>query len=425
MTGIGTKVKKGRMRMELQRIVELFINKASEGSYWDFKQNWHSNNADLLKDIICMANNTTVDMQDGYIIFGIEDSTFNITGVSEDSNRKNQENIIGFLSSQAWSGEEIPNVDVKTVEIGGKEVDVLIIHSSDVTPYYLLKDYSKTIDSGKNKTIIRAGVIYSRVGDRNTSSAECATKQAAEFLWKKRFGLVGSDDFKVVNRLQNANNWYSTDEYDTFYNSEYSDIRIERDCNYSLEVKIGEGRAETGTWVMDFPYLFTHIFNWNIGEEEIGRRAKWDIFLDGRKLNISFYGVQATRQTYYHIEPDTYWDSELGIRLNNISNSIKYYAYIRNSIEFLAYNLFFTKQCYQADQIAYNKAFTVIPVFESEQEHIEFMSYVKTKTNDFTAAVEAQNIDEMFPTYSKVVNTVIIYKLGKTLVQWLDQWRQQ
>lgn len=410
--------------MELQRIVESFIDKASEGSYWDFKQNWHSNNADLLKDIICMANNTTIDMQNGYIIFGIENCTFNIIGISEDSNRKNQENIIGFLSSQAWSGEEIPNVDVKTVVIDGKEVDVLIIYSSDVTPYYLLKDYSKPIDSGKDKMIIRAGVIYSRVGDRNTSSAECATKQAVEFLWKKRFGLVGSDDFKVVKRLQSANNWYSTDEYDTLYNSEYGDIRIERDSNYGLEVKIGEGRAETGTWVMDFPYLFTYIVNWNIGKEEICRRAKWDIYLKGRKLDVSLYGVQATRQTYYHIEPNTYWDSELGIHLKNTSNSIKYYAYIRNSIELLAFNLFFTKLCYKDVQIAYNKAFTVIPVFESEQEHIEFMGYVKTHISNFAADVEGQNIDEMFPTYSKVVNTVIIYKLGKTLVQWLDQWRQ-
>ena len=27
--------------MELQYIVESFIKKHSEGSYWDFKQNWH------------------------------------------------------------------------------------------------------------------------------------------------------------------------------------------------------------------------------------------------------------------------------------------------------------------------------------------------------------------------------------------------
>lgn len=181
--------------MELRNIVESFINKAYEGSYWDFKRNWYENTTDLLKDIICMANNTTTDMQDGYIIIGIEDKTFNIIDVSSDSNRKNQENIIGFLSSQSWSSEEIPNVEVKTIKIDNKEIDVIIIRNSDVTPYYLLKDYSKIDNSGKEKFVVRAGVIYSRVGDRNTSSSECATKQAVEFLWKKRFGLVGSDDF--------------------------------------------------------------------------------------------------------------------------------------------------------------------------------------------------------------------------------------
>lgn len=99
MFEIGDACKCGEILMELKQIVKSFIDKASEGSYWDFKQSWHINNADLLKDIICMANNTTIDMQDGYIIFGIENSTFNITGVSSDDNRKNQVNIIGFLSS--------------------------------------------------------------------------------------------------------------------------------------------------------------------------------------------------------------------------------------------------------------------------------------------------------------------------------------
>lgn len=283
--------------MELKQTVESFIRQSSEGSYWDFKQCWHKDNADLLKDIICMANNTTIDMRDGYIIFGVEDKTYKIIGVSEDSNRKNQENIIGFLRSKLWSGEEIPEVDVKTIKIDEKEIDVLIIHNHDVTPYYLLQDYSKNTVAEKNKTILRAGVIYSRVGDRNTSSAECATKQATEFLWKKRFGLVGSDEFKVIKRFKNVDSWYSTDEYDTLSNKEYSDIRIKRDYNYDLEVIINQGKSETGTWVMDFPYLFTSTVKWNIGKEEIVRRAKWDIFLEGRKLDISIYGVQATKQT--------------------------------------------------------------------------------------------------------------------------------
>ena len=409
--------------MELKIIVEALIRKACEGSYWDFKQNWHDNNADLLKDIICMANNTTVDMQDGYIIFGIEDKTFSIIGVSSDSNRKNQENVIGFLSSQSWSSEEIPNVEVKTIKIDNKEIDVLIIRNSDVTPFYLLNDYLKDSVSGKNKKVIHAGVIYSRVGDRNTSSAECATKQSTEFLWKKRFGLVGSDNFKVIKRLQNTDSWYSTDEYNTIYNHAYSDIQIERDIEYKHEVEICAEKKQTATMVMDFPYLFTSMLNWNIGQNEIVRRTKWDIYLDGRKLDISLYGVQATRQDYWHIEPNMYHDGDLGIKLNRFIYSINYCAYLRNSINFLAYNLFFSKQCYHENQIACNKAFTVIPVFDSNHEHTEFMDYVRKNAKDFKKAIEIQSVSEMFPTYSQYVDTVAVYKLGKTLVQWLEQWR--
>ena len=410
--------------MELEKVVKSFIDRRSEGSYWDFKRSWHSNNADLLKDILCMANNTTVDMQDGYIIFGIEDKTYKVIGVSGDGNRKNQENIVSFLSDQIWSGEEMPAVDVKNIEIAEKEIDVLIIHNSNVTPYYLLKDYEKVDVPGKRKTVIHAGVIYSRIEDRNTSSAQCATKQDVEFLWRKRFGLVGSDDIKVIKRLQNVDDWYSSDGYDTFFNREYSDIRIERDSNYNLEIELSEDCADTGTWVMDFPYLFASMHNWNIGNKEIGRRAKWDIFLESRKLDISLYGVQATRQAYYHIEPKTYWDNELGIRLDGMTNTIKYYAYMKDSIEYLAYKLFFTMQCYKKEQRIFNKAFTVIPIFENEQEHTEFIEYVKGHREDFKKDVENQNVDEMFPEYSKVVNTVIFYKLGKTFVQWLDRWRQ-
>ncbi|MGI6545544.1 MAG: helix-turn-helix domain-containing protein [Fastidiosipilaceae bacterium] len=409
---------------ELQLLVEELINKASEGSYWDFKQCWHSNNAELLKDIVCMANNTTSDMQDGYIIFGVENEKFNVTGVSEDSNRKNQENIIGILSSKAWSGEEIPDVDVKTVEIDEKEVDVLIIYNNDVTPYYLLKDYPETINSGNKKKRVSAGVIYSRVGDRNTSSGECANKKATEFLWKKRFGLVGSDNFKVAKRLENVDAWYSTDDFDTFYNYEYSDITIRRNNQYKCKVELDEGKPETDTWVNDFPYLFADLLNWNTGGVETVGREKWDIFLSGRKLDISLFGVRATRQTYCHIEPERYDYEEYKIRQKSGRKiPIRYFAYTRNSVKFLAYTLFFSKECCQEEQIEFNKVFTVIPVFNNEQERKDFINYVETRHDDFIEAVETQNIDAMFPSYSQAVDSVIVYKFGKTLVQWLYKWR--
>ena len=80
-------------------------------------------------------------------------------------------------------------------------------------------------------------------------------------------------------------------------------------------------------------------------------------------------------------------------------------------------------QCYREDEKALNKAFTVIPVFENEFEQTEFLKYVKKRKDNFRKHVESQDIEEMFPDYSRMVDTVICYKLGKTLVQWLDEWR--
>ena len=52
------------------KIFEL-ISLKQEGEFWDFKRQWHENKADLLHDIICMANNLTDN--DGYIIIGIDE----------------------------------------------------------------------------------------------------------------------------------------------------------------------------------------------------------------------------------------------------------------------------------------------------------------------------------------------------------------
>lgn len=151
------------------------------------------------------------------------------------------------------------------------------------------------------------------------------------------------------------------------------------------------------------------MLNWNIGNEEIGRRAKWDIYLEGRKLDISLYGVQATKQTYYHIELGTYRDRKLGLCLNDMTDSIKYYAYVRDSIEYPAYKLFFTMQYYCEEQKDYNKTLLVMPIFEDKREHNELMKYVKKRKDDSKKDVEKQNMDERFPLYSESVNTVISY----------------
>jgi predicted HTH transcriptional regulator len=77
---------------ELQTEIEMLIYSRREDDYWDFKEKHHTNKADLIHDIICMANNRAD--RDAYIIFGVTDMTYEIVGVKEDQNRRNQQNII-------------------------------------------------------------------------------------------------------------------------------------------------------------------------------------------------------------------------------------------------------------------------------------------------------------------------------------------
>ena len=122
--------------LELEQEIQELIERHKEGESWDFKQQWHSNNADLLHDIICMAN--SLANRDCYLIIGVEDRSYNILGV-KDENRKNQQNVIDLVHQKpVWAGGYIPEVYVKTISIAGKEIDVVVVKLNDNTPFYLL-----------------------------------------------------------------------------------------------------------------------------------------------------------------------------------------------------------------------------------------------------------------------------------------------
>ena len=117
------------------------IDSKREGEYWDFKQKHHKNKDDLLHDIICMANNRAD--RDGYIIFGIEDATFEIIGVNQDENRKSQQQIIDFLKDKKFVSGIRPTIELKTLNIRNKEIDILIIKNTTDTPYYMVESFQK------------------------------------------------------------------------------------------------------------------------------------------------------------------------------------------------------------------------------------------------------------------------------------------
>ncbi len=70
--------------------IKKLISLNQEGNYWDFKREWYSQDkkADLLHDIICMANNLV--NRDAYIIIGVdEENDYSFSSVKSAPNRKN------------------------------------------------------------------------------------------------------------------------------------------------------------------------------------------------------------------------------------------------------------------------------------------------------------------------------------------------
>lgn len=120
--------------MDLEIIIKELINSKREDDYWDFKEQWHDNKADLLHDIICLANNR-VD-RDAYLIFDVRDKTYEIIGIENDLSRKNQQKIIDFLKNISFVGGIRPSIEVKIIMIESHELDILIVKNSYDTPYF-------------------------------------------------------------------------------------------------------------------------------------------------------------------------------------------------------------------------------------------------------------------------------------------------
>lgn len=180
-------------------IIQL-INLKHEGSYWDFKRCWHGKKADLLHDIICMANN--IENQDAYIIIGVdEDDDFSTHDVSADTNRKNTQNLVDFLRYVKFAGGIRPSVSVKTLHFGSDEIDIIVVRSDNNTPYYLSEQYNK------RDGIVYANNIYTRVQDSNTPKDKSADIQHIEKLWRKRFGIDLSIKERYLILLEQIDEW--------------------------------------------------------------------------------------------------------------------------------------------------------------------------------------------------------------------------
>lgn len=324
-----------------------------EGEYWDFKKEWHINKADLLHDIICMANNPSP--HDGFIVIGIDEETdFSICDVVNDPNRRKTQDMVTFLRDKKFAGGIRPTVYVQSLSIAQKTIDVIVVQNDQNTPYYLTEGYQGVF----------ANNIYSRIMDTNTPKNSSADINIVEKLWKKRFGIDATALERAHIYLQKPYDWVDSKDGQKFY-------------KYAPEFTFKYISAEDSRNGYEF-YLFNqcdahpHWFDINIYYHQTLLYSLGGVALDGGRYFTSTPrtdGLNLYKDSYHH------WD-------------ISYKYFIKGSIEYTLHQFYITDDT-DEELIARQRFLECVLVFESEFERTKFKDFVidnyfKYNINEFS-----------------------------------------
>lgn len=361
-----------------------FLKIGKEGPSWDFKQEWHKNSGDLLKDIICFSNTTNED--DCYLIFGVTDK-LEVVGMQE--TRRKQADIINLIEEHKFAGGIRPNIEVDTIIINNKEIDVLTIYNSDNTPFYLTKSFGPVF----------ANCIYLRKGDRNTPDKSNAEFTDIENLWKKRFHLLNSKLDFIVNALNPVDWEYSDGKY--FYTKE---------PQYSIEF------VDNGIFTNPDFYSFnminssTYFGTLYIRYQNTTLRNYQTAVLDGGRLEI------ITPQIYH------FYRNEFGL-----SPKYSYSYYVENDYSFKVLNFLLDITNSTESIFAFKKLKEVILFFKTIEEKKKFDKYLEANISLFEKELESLS-NEYYEIDCKNIEFVEIYKIelntGKALNKMLNEWRK-
>ena len=344
----------------LKNLIEELIAANREDDWWDFKQCHHQNKADLLHDIICLANNR--DNRDAYLIFGVEDKTYNILGVENDPNRRNQQGIVDFLRSKSFAGQVRPRVEVRTISINDHELDVFIVKNSTDVPYYITKDYN----DGQKR--IRANYIYTRVQDNNTPIDTCADINHVEYLWKKRFGLITTPLEQLKVLLKKPDDWI--EEESRYYHKMFPQftIEIEKDDDDSGRCRMFYHHVQMNN---RFSYGTIKLFHYTT-----------------QLFSCQCTGLDEDRMTAPC--PDSIFIHSL----RRPDDMIGIYYYAADSIKYLLLR-FLERKIGEGNgheaQIATNRLLSVVLIFDSDNSAEQFKKYINDNLSVFKEVVKKQS----------------------------------
>lgn len=320
------------------------ISLKQEGSYWDFKREWYSQDkkADLLHDIICMANN--LSNKEAYIIIGVdEENDYSFSSVKYDPNRKNTQQLVDFMREKHFAGGIRPVVSVENIVIDETEVDVIVIYNSENTPFYLTEKYQS----------VNANNIYTRVMDSNTPKNKSSDPSHIEILWKKRFGLLSAPLERMMIYLKKSDLW----DFSSSYSCEKK-MYYRFSPEFTIETVMNDSKNK-------YQYYLLNQINIDSIEYDV------NLYYHQTML-ISLEGVSLDGGRYFTTSPSTD-----GVSLNQYHSwDISFKYFVKTSMEYIVHEFYYHPDG-DDETFAHDKFIKCILVFENNCEKENFKEYLR------------------------------------------------
>lgn len=222
-----------------------FLNQ-SESEFLDFKQKFSSNKADLVHDILCMANCSHNGSR--YLVFGVTDNK-EVVGIDDKSAISSHDLYDLFKNLQI---NRIPKFKLNSLILKERRVFCLEIYDLPNKPYFLLKDYNY---QGSN---VRAGVVYTRTGCTNTPISGTASDLDIEMMYEEKFGIKKTPLERFEDYLADTDGWrYKLPDH----SSEMKELvfHYERFPEFTIQINYFE-KVNPQYWELEFDGEVTHHF---------------------------------------------------------------------------------------------------------------------------------------------------------------------
>lgn len=198
-------------------VEEILCNEITgEYSWLDFKLEYKGNPEELIHDILCLSN--TRHAGDRYLIYGVEDGTWELKGLSE---ALKSNDIYTIVNIQIWNQK--PVIAVDHIQLDNKIFGFIVIADTPTKPHYLRKPYKR----------IPSGAVYIRQGDTNTpfragTEARSIEDGELETMFRERFGIDKPLLEKLEILLRQSAKWeeFREGEKSGYFHSDFPEYQI-------------------------------------------------------------------------------------------------------------------------------------------------------------------------------------------------------